>query len=340
MAASDSRHRSASTFRIKGWSISVLPNALRCAAWWVACTTAARIPAAPPITQSRRVWPTISMIVGTPRPGSPTIWRQAPSSSISEEALERLPSLSLRRWMWNRVARRRRAGSREQEAGEALAEPSADSAWARTRKRSRHRRRAEPLVAGELVLGPAPPPFSGRGEGGVRAHVGAALLLGHRHARDRRGLLGGRDRAWVVGGGGHERLPLGRQLRLGAQRGHDREGHRDRAARTPPRPASRSCTGPRALYAPPAHRSPRQRVQLVLDAHPSSGRARRGGTRPRRSGCRSGRACGGSACSRSPAVPTAAQARSTSPTNRPSAEARSRTQPAPSRSVASTRGGC
>ena len=36
VAASDSRHRSASTFRISGWSTSRRPNAARCAAWCVA----------------------------------------------------------------------------------------------------------------------------------------------------------------------------------------------------------------------------------------------------------------------------------------------------------------
>src|SRR3954454_12683835 len=43
------------------------------------------------------------MIVGTPRPSSPTIRAQAPRNSTSLEALERLPSLSLRRWMWKRL---------------------------------------------------------------------------------------------------------------------------------------------------------------------------------------------------------------------------------------------
>ena len=90
-------HRSARTLRISGWSASSAPNALRCAACQVACATPWRIPAAVPMTQSRRVCPTISMIVGTPRPGSPTIRASAPSSSISLDAFERLPSLSFRR---------------------------------------------------------------------------------------------------------------------------------------------------------------------------------------------------------------------------------------------------
>ncbi len=40
---------------------------------------------------------TISTMVRTPRPGSPTGQATAPSYSISEDALERLPSLSLSR---------------------------------------------------------------------------------------------------------------------------------------------------------------------------------------------------------------------------------------------------
>ena len=73
------------------------PSGMRHGGW--RCTTPARMPAAPPITQSSRVWPTISMIVGTPRPGSPTIRAHAPWNSTSLEALEWLPSLSFKRWM-------------------------------------------------------------------------------------------------------------------------------------------------------------------------------------------------------------------------------------------------
>ena len=39
---------------------------------------------------------------------------------------------------------------------------------------------------------PGPPPFSGRATGRVGAHVRAALLLGHRHAEQRAGLVGRR----------------------------------------------------------------------------------------------------------------------------------------------------
>ncbi len=48
--------------------------------------------------QSSRVSVTMSMIVFTPAPGSPTISPMALTNSTSDEALERLPSLSFRRW--------------------------------------------------------------------------------------------------------------------------------------------------------------------------------------------------------------------------------------------------
>ena len=50
-----------------------------------------------PSVQSSRVRLTISMMVGTPRPSSPTSHAVAPSYSTSDEALAWLPSLSLRR---------------------------------------------------------------------------------------------------------------------------------------------------------------------------------------------------------------------------------------------------
>lgn len=61
---------------------------------------------------------TISMMVATPRPSSPTSQPKAPSYSISAEALERLPSLSLRRWSSSRlrVPSGRTRGSRKQES--------------------------------------------------------------------------------------------------------------------------------------------------------------------------------------------------------------------------------
>ena len=54
--------------------------------------------AADATAQSSLVSVTMSMMVLTPAPGSPTGSPIAPSNSTSDEALERLPSLSLRRW--------------------------------------------------------------------------------------------------------------------------------------------------------------------------------------------------------------------------------------------------
>ncbi len=99
VAASDSMARSASTLAIRGLSASRPPNASRCDVWWIASAIALRMTAADPSEQSSRVWLTISMIVRTPAPSSPTIRAQVPASSISLDAFERSPSLSFRRWM-------------------------------------------------------------------------------------------------------------------------------------------------------------------------------------------------------------------------------------------------
>ncbi len=109
VAASDSSTRSASTLRISGWSARALPNALRWVAWWTACVTPYRMPEAEPMTQSSRVMLTISMMVLTPRPSSPTRWATAPSYSTSAEALDLLPSLSFSRMI--RMALREPSGS-------------------------------------------------------------------------------------------------------------------------------------------------------------------------------------------------------------------------------------
>ena len=154
------------------------PKAERWAAWWIACATPARIAGGAPITQSRRVWLTISMIVGTPRPSSPTCAAQAPSNSISLEALERLPSLSLSRWMWKRL---RSPSGVQRGTGSRRCPPSV---WARTRKASHIGAEQNHLWPVSSYSAPGPPPFSGVARGGVGAHVGAALLLGHRHAAE------------------------------------------------------------------------------------------------------------------------------------------------------------
>jgi hypothetical protein len=76
------------------------------------------MPDAEPITQSRRVCVTISMMVGTPRPSSPSMRAQAPSNSTSLDAFDRLPSLSFRRWSRKplRVPSGRQRGSRKHDS--------------------------------------------------------------------------------------------------------------------------------------------------------------------------------------------------------------------------------
>jgi len=70
------------------------------------------------------------MMVGTPRPGSPTRTAQVPSNSTSDEAFDLLPSLFFSRWtrMVLRVPSGSTRGTRKQ--------VSPASAWARTRKAS------------------------------------------------------------------------------------------------------------------------------------------------------------------------------------------------------------
>jgi hypothetical protein len=89
-----------------------------------------RISVADAITQSSRVQLTISMIVLTPCPSGPTSQATVPSNSGSEEALDRLPSLSFNRWMRKvlRAPSGRTRGTRKQE--------SPPGAWASTRNTS------------------------------------------------------------------------------------------------------------------------------------------------------------------------------------------------------------
>ncbi len=88
-----------------------------------------------------------------------------------------------------------------------------------------HRRRGEPLVAGE----PVAPVGLRDGGRGVGADVRAALLLGHRHAGDQTALAVRLAQSEVVLGGGEQRFELGGQRGRGAQRGNGGVGHRDRA---------------------------------------------------------------------------------------------------------------
>ncbi len=109
--------------------------------------------------------------------------------------------------------------ARHQEAGQPLAR------LRQHQERVRHRRRHEPFVAGEAVEAAA----GALGLGGVGAHVGAALLLGHAHAERQAGLFDRRLLALVVFARGDARRPFAKQLRAGHQRGKRSAGHGDRA---------------------------------------------------------------------------------------------------------------
>ena len=110
----------------------------------------ARISAAEPSTQSSRVAATISMMVRTPRPSSPSRRAQVPSNSSSDEALDRLPSLSLSRCEPERVARAVRQHPRHHEAGQAARRLGEHE------EHVVHRRRGEPLVPVQRVLAVRP----------------------------------------------------------------------------------------------------------------------------------------------------------------------------------------
>ena len=77
------------------------------------------------------------------------------------------------------VARAVGEDPRQQEAGQAVV------GLGQHQEHVRHRRRAEPLVADQLVLRPGAAAVQRPCDGRVGAHVRAALLLGHRHAGDR-----------------------------------------------------------------------------------------------------------------------------------------------------------
>ena len=268
----------------------------------------------------------------TPRPGSPTRHATAPSSSISAEAFDRLPSLSLSRCSRTRVAGAVGQHPGQQEAGEP------PGRLREHEERVRHRGGAEPLVAGEPVrpapswsaaaartarVVPArtsePPCFSV-----IAIPASAAALVGAPGPARRRS-----SRA------SQPRHPAGERARAAARSDrHRRVRHRRRAADAgvdlAPHDESggagdvraRSRVAPTAPRAGPC-RTPRPE-QLVVGS---------GGSRPRRPGARSGRACAAPASAVRPANarPIVSADRRRGGRARAGAPA----QPAPSRSTAS-----
>ena len=122
------------------------------------------------------------------------------------------------------VARAVRAMARQQKAGQAL------GGVCQGQEGIAHRRRAEPLVADQLISLTGTTQTYRVGTGGVGAHIGTALLLGHGHADGRAGFLLDRQIARVVLGGEDFRQPLLGHIGLQLERGHAGEGHGQRAA--------------------------------------------------------------------------------------------------------------
>ena len=178
-----------------------------------------RIRPAEATAQSSRVNCTICRMVRMPAPSSPTRQANASVNSTSLEALERLPSLSLRRCKRSALTEAVGPKARHEEAGEPAR---------RLRQHQEgvaHRRGEEPFVADDGIA-----VAIRRRRRGVGAHVGAALLLGHAHAERHAGFFPPRPKCRVVAA----RLTtfgtiLRGQLRLGRERGKRGARHGDRA---------------------------------------------------------------------------------------------------------------
>lgn len=157
------------------------------------------------------------------------------------------------------VAAAVRPVARQQEAGQALV------GVGQGEEGVAHRRRAEPLVPDQFVGLPRPGNPHRVGPRGIGADVGAALLLGHRHADGDARLLLHRHVARVVLAGEDLRQPFLGQVRLQANRRHAGVGHSQRATGAGLRLAVQvGQPGPRHLGAG-ARVGPGQRGQFVFD---------------------------------------------------------------------------
>ena len=156
VAASDSMHRSARTLLISGWSTSSLPNAERCAAWCVACSTAVRIAGG---RAEHAVEPRVvdhlddrrhaaALLADEPCPRRRELDLARRVRAVAELVLQPLDVKA--------VARPVRQHARDEEAREPAV------GLRKHEERVAHRRRAEPLVPVELVLAVSERPRDGR----------------------------------------------------------------------------------------------------------------------------------------------------------------------------------
>ncbi len=144
-AATRSSAMSASTRVISGWSMSALPKAARWRTWCTASAKPARISPALATAQSSRVSVTISRIVATPRPSSPTRQARGAVELDFRRGVGAVAELVLQPLKPDRVDRAVGKEARHQEAGEP---------GLRLRQHQegvRHRRGEEPFVPGDAV---------------------------------------------------------------------------------------------------------------------------------------------------------------------------------------------
>ena len=268
------------------------------------------------------------MIVRTPRPSSPTRRAHAPANSTSEEAFERLPSLSFSRWRWIRLRSPsgRNRGIRKHEMP--------PSACASTRNASHIGADMNHLWPVTSYSAPGPPPFSGR----------AVVVFARTSEPPCFSVIPIPHSAPFLSIAGTRRSSYASEPNRGSHSAPARAGS---AARGSPSRSSRSGTSLRPRLASAASRRRRVRRERRRRAlataqrgcrarrRSSSARARQDGTRPRRRGCRSGRASSGVAGSRWRAAP--ARSRPTGPRSAPNSRSRPCAHSAPSRATASVR---
>ncbi len=155
-------------------------------------------------------------MVATPRPSGPTLRAKAPIFDLGR-GVRAVAQLVLQTHDPEAgVAPAVRRPSRNQEAGQPA------FGVGQRQEGVRHRRGAEPLVPRQ----PIPARLVHRiGSRGVRAHVRAALFLGHGHADRDAGLVRRRRNGGIVPPRQHARRPLGRDGGLRRQRRNRRIGH-------------------------------------------------------------------------------------------------------------------
>ena len=156
-----------------------------------------------------------------PLPSSPTRSHRRPTNSTSEDALERLPSLSFSRWNWIALTEPSGAKARHEETGQPVI------GLRQHQERVAHRRRHEPFMPGDAI-GVAVALRARH----VGADVGAALLLGHAHAQRHAALCPPWRKGRVVGARRDHRHRLRQQVRLRRQRRDRGARHGDRAEMT------------------------------------------------------------------------------------------------------------